>query len=129
MAYDVKDSSLYAHTGGSVTVIDVKIFSRRVMEKDERSSYIEMQQIEDLSKNKYLKISLLQESTREAISKLVTSKKLTNNVGSLKADTVLKAQNIKSLPIKSLFKITVSDSEIMDKIESIALNYEKQVGE
>src|SRR5690606_23437367 len=49
-ASDVKDSSLYAPTGCSGTVIDVKIFSRRGIEKDERSSYIEMQQIEDLTK-------------------------------------------------------------------------------
>jgi DNA-directed RNA polymerase subunit beta len=49
-ASDVKDSSLYASTGSNGTVIDVKIFSRRGIEKDERSSYIEMQQIEELSK-------------------------------------------------------------------------------
>jgi DNA-directed RNA polymerase subunit beta len=48
-ASDVKDSSLYVPTGVSGTVVDVRVFLRKGVEKDERSIYIEMQKIEELS--------------------------------------------------------------------------------
>jgi DNA-directed RNA polymerase subunit beta len=125
-ASDVKDSSLYGPIGTNGTVVDVKVFSRKGIEKDERLLYIEMQQIEELSKKKSLKISFLSDSTRNATAKLLADKKLTANVDKLKSGTVLNKENIESLSMVNLFKIIVADDKSMTQIEALASSYKSQ---
>lgn len=126
-ATDVKDSSLYAPIGINGTVIDVKVFSRKGIEKDERLVYIEMQQVEELTSKKNLKISFLDDSFKEASIKLLIEKTLSANVEKLKSGTKLFEEDLISLSRSSLIKIVVSDNDIMDKIDSLSQNYQKQI--
>jgi DNA-directed RNA polymerase subunit beta len=126
-ASDVKDSSLYAPIGINGTVVDVKIFSRRGIEKDERSSYIEMQEIEELSKKKNLKVSFLDESIKAAIVELLSGKKLTVNVEKLKSGSKLDKADLNRLTRSQLFKIATDDTKSMDKIEALTKSYNKQI--
>ena len=50
-AGDVRDASLTCPPGIEGTIVDVKIFSRKGQEKDERAKAIEASQIERLEKN------------------------------------------------------------------------------
>ncbi len=50
-AGDVRDASLYCPPGIEGMVVDVKIFSRKGQEKDERAKAIEGEQIAKLEKN------------------------------------------------------------------------------
>ena len=50
-AGDVNDASLYCPPGIEGTIVDVKIFSRKGQEKDERSKFIEGTQIAKLERN------------------------------------------------------------------------------
>ncbi len=127
-ASDVKDSSLYASTGVTGTVIDVKVFSRRGIEKDERSSYIEMQEIEELSRNKDLKISFLATAIRAEINKLLKGQDLTRDLNNkVKSGKKLDIQTLDSLSIDGLFQIIVADNKIMDQIEIFSNSYNDQV--
>ncbi len=128
-ASDVKDSSLYASTGVSGTIVDVKVFSRKGIEKDERSIYIEMQEIEELSKGKNLKTSFLENSIKEALVKLFTGKKLVNNIDKLKAKSILSSQDLESLSKGAIVKAVVDDSKVMDKAEFLIKNHNKQIAE
>jgi len=49
---DVRDSSLYAPIGMDGVVVDVKVLSRKGLDKDERSLYIESQAIQKATRNK-----------------------------------------------------------------------------
>ena len=51
-ASDVRDTSLRLPPGASGTVVEVRIFSRRGLEKDERARAIERQDIERLAKDR-----------------------------------------------------------------------------
>lgn len=128
-ASDVKDSSLYASTGSGGTVVDVKVFSRKGIEKDERSVYIEMQQIEELSKRKSLRISFLEDSLKEALIKLFADKKLTNSIDKIKSKSKLDAKELETLHKNVLIKIVVDDAKIMDKAEKLIKSYNKQTSE
>jgi DNA-directed RNA polymerase subunit beta len=128
-ASDVKDSSLYAPTGIGGTVVDVKIFSRKGIEKDERSIYIEMQQIEELSRRKNLKVSFLEDSLKRALIDLFDGHKLTNNVDKLKSKAKLEAKELESLSKNHLVKIVIDDAKVMDKAEKLIKSNNKQVGE
>ncbi len=50
-ALDVKDASLYCSPGVEGTVIDVRIFSRRGIEKDPRAKLIESDEIAKMKRN------------------------------------------------------------------------------
>ncbi|MFT5703342.1 MAG: DNA-directed RNA polymerase subunit beta [Rickettsiales bacterium] len=126
-ASDVKDSSLYAPIGASGTVIDVKVFSRKGIEKDERLVYIEMQELEELSKKRALKASFLEESLREAIILTAVGHKLSNNVDKLKTGAKLSKEDIVSLSKTNLLKISIDDSKAMDHVEALVANYQSQI--
>ena len=128
-AADVKDSSLYAPTGVSGTVVDVKVYMRKGVEKDERSIYIEMQQIEELNKQKNLKIQFLEESLKESIVKVLSGKKLTSGVDSLKNGTKLETKDLENLKKNQLIKIVVDDKNSMDQVEKIIKSVAKQNSE
>ena len=128
-ASDVKDSSLYASTGISGTVVDVKVFSRKGIEKDERSVYIEMQQIEELSKRKNLKVSFLEDSLKTALIQAFAGKKLTNNIEKLKSKSELEAKELETLSKNHLTKVVVDDAKTMDKVEKLIKSHNKQVNE
>ncbi len=128
-ASDVKDSSLYASTGTSGTVVDVKVFSRKGIEKDERSVYIEMQQIEEISKRKNLRISFLEDSLKDALIALFADKKLTSNVDKLKSKSKLEAKELEALHKNQLIKVIVDDVKSMDKAEKLIKSHNKRVAE
>ena len=50
-AGDVRDASLTCPPGIEGTIVDVRIFSRKGQEKDERAKQIEQEQIEKLERN------------------------------------------------------------------------------
>jgi DNA-directed RNA polymerase subunit beta len=128
-AADVKDSSLYASTGIGGTVVDVKVFSRKGVEKDERLIYIEMQQIEELAKSKDLKVSFLESSLKQALIGIFTGNKLVSNLDKIKAKSVLDKKDLESLSKAQLVKVAVDDSKVMDKAEKLIKSHNKQVTE
>ena len=128
-ASDVKDSSLYAPTGIDGVVVDVKVFSRKGIEKDERSIYIEMQQIEALSKAKALRVEFLETSSKDALIDLFLGKKLVNNVDKIKAKTTLATEDLSALSRHQLLKVVVDDAKVMDLAEKIAKAHSKEIAE
>lgn len=128
-AADVKDSSLYAPASVEGTIVDVKVFSRKGIEKDERSIYIEMQQIEEAAKSKNLKVSFLESSFKSALIELFNGKVLSNNIDKLKAKTTLTTEDLITLSKTNLSKIVVSDAKAMDKAEQLVKLHTKQVSE
>ncbi len=122
---DVKDSSLYVPTGVSGTVVDVKTFLRKGIEKDERSIYIEMQKIEELASKKDLHLKFLGKAIKDAIIKILEGKKLSVAFDKLKAGSILSVANLENLSIHQLVKIIISDSSAMLEIEALIKNYEE----
>jgi len=128
-AADVKDSSLYVPTGVNGTIVDVRVFLRKGIEKDERSIYIEMQQIEELSKAKNLRIHFLENSIKDSLINLFSNHKITNTIEKIKSGTKLDKDLLSVLSKSQLSKIVVSDSSIMDKAEKIIKLNTKKISE
>lgn len=126
---DVKDSSLYVPTGVSGTIVDVKTFLRKGIEKDERSIYIEMQKIEELSTKKDLHLKFLDKTIKQHIIKILDGKKLSVSFDKLKAGTLISNVDLENLSRNQLLKIVVSDSSAMLSIEELIKNYEEVVAE
>ena len=62
-ATDVRDSSLKLKSGGSGVIIDVRVFNRHGIEKDERSIAIERAEIELVQEDKLVEEEILGKQT------------------------------------------------------------------
>ncbi|HSQ97676.1 MAG TPA: DNA-directed RNA polymerase subunit beta [Rickettsiales bacterium] len=117
-ASDVKDTSLYVSPGVlNGTVIDVRVFTRQGLEKDERAVFLENQQIEKLLKDKNEMINILKANLNSQIINLVEGFTLEKSVGELKKGEKITKTSLKSLSDNLIAKIVVNDAKIMDKIE------------
>src|SRR5689334_13656085 len=75
-AGDVRDASLTCPPGIEGTIVDVKIFSRKGQEKDERAKAIEASQIERLEKNLADEIRILTDERLKRLEAILGSKEV-----------------------------------------------------
>src|ERR1700716_509077 len=75
-AGDVRDASLYCPPGIEGVIVDVKIFSRKGQEKDERAKFIEGTQIAKLEKNLSDEIRILTDERLNRLENILGGKQV-----------------------------------------------------
>ena len=75
-ATDVKDTSLRLPPGSSGTIVDVKVFNRYGIEKDDRALAIERDEIEKLANDREAELGILNRNTKERLSVLIGEKNI-----------------------------------------------------
>ncbi len=123
---DVRDSSLYAPIGMDGVVVDVKVLSRKGLDKDERSLYIESQAIQKATRNKDSSISFLKDSVSNKLKSILFGQKLANNIGKKKKSLKLDYKILQDFSLEELFKISVDDLGVMEKVGNIMKSYKEQ---
>ncbi len=130
-AGDVRDASLYCPPGIEGIVVDVKIFSRKGQEKDERAKTIEGNQIAKLEKNLSDEIRILTDERLKRLEGLLGSKEVQadlhderTNKRLLTKDTVLDRDAIERISTRNLKRIKYADkdprvNEQIDEIEEM----------
>ncbi len=108
-AIDVTDTSLRMSRGSSGTVVDVRVFNRHGIEKDERSITIERAEIEQVQQDKIVEEEILERSIKQRASQFLSGSSLTKKVKDLPEGTKLDFDTINKLSINDVFKITVGN--------------------
>jgi len=108
-AIDVTDTSLRMSRGSSGTVVDVRVFNRHGIEKDERSITIERAEIEQVQQDKIVEEEILERSIKQRASQFLSGSSLTKKVKDLTEGTKLDFEMIGSLSVNDVFKITVGN--------------------
>ena len=75
LASDIRDTSLKLPPGVSGTVVEVRVFSRRGVDKDERALAIERAEIERLAKDRDDERAILERSVPARLKALLLNKK------------------------------------------------------
>jgi DNA-directed RNA polymerase subunit beta len=127
-AADVKDTSLRVPPGVKGTVVEIRVFSRRGIEKDERAISIENAQIELISKDRDDELNILQKSFGNHIKELLTGKKFLSGSDMLKKNSVLTFEQLDQLSVNELTKLNIEGEKTTSQIESLIKNYENQLG-
>ena len=128
-AAEVKDSSLYVPPGVTGTVVDVRVFTRRGVEKDQRTLTIEKDKILKLKNDKEEKIQILEKHLIDKISNLVSGNKLTKTVAGLKTGVVVNLKPLLSLDFSDLRKLLTDNEEINNKLEFLVKNFDKTLSD
>ncbi len=108
-AIDVTDTSLRMSRGSSGTVVDVRVFNRHGIEKDERSITIERAEIEQVQQDKIVEEEILERSIKQRASQFLSGSSLTKKVKDLAEGTKLDFETVDKLSINDVFKITVGN--------------------
>ena len=109
-AIDVTDTSLRMSRGSSGTVVDVKVFNRHGIEKDERSITIERAEIEQVQQDKIVEEEILERSIKQRAAQILSGESLSKKIKDLNEGTKLDFENINQLSIGDVFKISVGKS-------------------
>jgi DNA-directed RNA polymerase subunit beta len=79
-AGDVRDTSLTVPPGIEGTIVDVKVFSRRGIDKDERAKSIEEEEVRGLEKDHQDEVSVIEMERDQKLKNLLVGKTLTQDL-------------------------------------------------
>ena len=119
-AIDVTDTSLKMPSGSGGTVIDVRVFNRHGIEKDERSITIERAEIDLVQQDRIVEEEILNRSIRQRALQILSGYKLPKKIKNLNQGTEINQENISELSSTDIFKIDLNDSkknEILNKLK------------
>ena len=108
-AIDVTDTSLKMSRGSSGTVVDVRVFNRHGIEKDERSITIERAEIETVQQDKIVEEEILERSIKQRASQILSGSILKKKVKDLDEGSKLDFEKINELSLNDIFKISVGN--------------------
>jgi len=137
-ATDVRDSSLKLPSGSAGVVIDVRVFNRHGIEKDERSLAIERSEIELVQEDKKVEEEILIRNIKLRAMDQIKGKKLNKQFKTINSDQELSAEILEDISLKEIWKLSFSDqvlsSNLMklkkqfdDANEDIKLRFEDKV--
>jgi DNA-directed RNA polymerase subunit beta len=130
-AGDVRDASLTCPPGIEGTVVDVKIFSRKGQEKDERAKFIESEQVAKLEKNLADEIRILTDERLKRLEALLGGKEVLadlhderTNKRLLSKGVLLDRDTIERISTRNLKRVKFPDkdpriNEQIDEIEEM----------
>ena len=123
-AGDVRDTSLTLSAGNEGTVINVKMFTRRGAEKDERTVAIEEEDRIKLEKDMGDEILIVSADRDDKIKSLLADKKTTSDIKNnskviISKGTPLTLELLSEVDNKDLVKIQVADAATMESVEKV----------
>jgi DNA-directed RNA polymerase subunit beta len=126
-AADVKDTSLRVPPGVKGTIVDIKVFTRRGIEKDERAIALERSEIDALSRDRDDELKIINQHTKSRIHDLLVGKEITAAPKGVEASGTLTSEQLEDLGIRSLWQFSVDDEKAMLKFETLRETYETAV--
>mgnify|MGYP000670731507 CR=1 FL=1 len=91
--------------GSNGIVIDVRVFNRHGIEKDERSLAIERAEIEQVQQDKLVEEEILERSIKQRASQILSGITVSKKIKDIEAGTKLNFESINQLSINEIFKI------------------------
>lgn len=117
-ASDVKDSSLRVPTGITGTVIDVQVFTRDGVEKDERALAIEQAELAKVRKDLLDEMRIMERDIYHRVAKILLGKTADNSVGEVTKGTEITQVQLDSTPKEQWLKIKLKQSDVKPQLES-----------
>jgi DNA-directed RNA polymerase subunit beta len=118
-ASDVKDTSLRVPSGMDGTVIDVQVFTRDGVQKDERAKQIEQAEIERVKKDLNDQLRIIEKDFYQRIESMVLGKVAQSGPSKLKSGTVITEEYLASIKPSQWLDIKLKGEESNVQLEAI----------
>ncbi len=127
-ASDVRDTSLRLPPGVAGTVVEVRVFNRHGVEKDERALAIERDEIEHLAKDRDDEKAILERTIYDRLKGLLVGQKVASGPSEFKANEVISSEKLMDLHTGVWWQISVKDDASMENIEQLKKQYDEAIG-
>ena len=123
-ASDVRDTSLRLPPGVAGTVVDVRVFNRHGIDKDERAMAIEREEIERLKKDSDDERSILNRATWSRLREMLLDQTATAVPKGLKKGAVIDQDLLDSVDRHEWWKFAVADDKTQSDLEAVKVQYD-----
>ncbi|MDP9163763.1 MAG: DNA-directed RNA polymerase subunit beta, partial [Pseudomonadota bacterium] len=123
-ASDVRDTSLRLPPGVAGTVVDVRVFNRHGIDKDERAMAIEREEIERLKKDSDDERSILNRATWTRLREMLLGQTATAVPKGLKKGAVIDQDLLDGVDRHEWWKFAVADDKTQSDLEAVKVQYD-----
>ncbi|MGB4107389.1 MAG: DNA-directed RNA polymerase subunit beta [Alphaproteobacteria bacterium] len=128
-AADVKDTSLRLPPGAQGTIVEVRVFNRRGIDKDARALSIEQQEIERLAKDRDDERKILEDGFYGRLSDILVGQTVSTAAkeAKIKKGTKLKVSDLEEIKRGHWREIAIDNDKRMTEIEAMSKTFDVAV--
>ena len=123
-ASDVRDTSLRLPPGVSGTIVEVRVFNRHGVDKDERAMAIEREEIERLAKDRDDELQILDRNVYGASQRPLMGKEVAKGPHGARKGTDPRRAMLDEIPRSQWWEIGLADEKVQAEVEAIHKQYE-----
>ncbi len=124
-ASDVRDTSLRMSPGAFGTVVEVRVFNRHGIEKDERAMSIEREEIERLAKDRDDEQSILDRNVYSRLTDMLKGRKGIAGPKGYKKGDAITPELMEEHPRSQWWQFAVDDEKQQSKVEALRNQYDE----
>ncbi len=123
-ASDVRDTSLRLPPGVAGTVVEVRVFNRHGIDKDERAMAIEREEIERLAKDRDDELQILDRNVYGRLRDALVGQEVAKGPQGARKGTSITVEVLDEIPRSQWWEIALADENSMAGVEAIGKQYE-----
>ncbi|MGB7967513.1 MAG: DNA-directed RNA polymerase subunit beta, partial [Methylocella sp.] len=124
-ASDVRDTSLRVPPGVQGTIVEVRVFNRHGVDKDERAQAIEREEIERLAKDRDDELAILDRNVYARLIDVLVDKKAIAGPKGFKRDTKLTREIVEDYPRSQWWIFAIENDKTMAELEAMRRQYDE----
>jgi DNA-directed RNA polymerase subunit beta len=125
-ASDVRDTSLRLPPGDFGTVVEVRVFNRHGIEKDERALQIEREEVESLARDRDDEMAILERNTYARLRALILGKVAVKGPKGVKANSPITEELLDGLSRGQWWQLALGDEADAAQVEALNTQFEAQ---
>ena len=124
-AADVRDTSLRVPPGVTGTIVEVRVFNRHGVDKDQRAMSIERAEEERLAEDRDDELSILERNIFSRLSEILLNKTAASGPKGMAADTKITQSVLDTIPKHQWWQIGLRNEKAMAEIEGLRQQYDE----
>ncbi|MBS40925.1 MAG: DNA-directed RNA polymerase subunit beta [Rhodospirillales bacterium] len=124
-ASDVRDTSLRLPPGVAGTVVEVRVFNRRGVEKDERALTIETDEIDRLAKDRNDEQAIIERNIYARLESLLLGKVAVDGPNNFPSNVKITQENLDGLTKGQLWQLVMKNSDVITQVEKLKKEYDE----
>ncbi|WP_333828044.1 DNA-directed RNA polymerase subunit beta [Pararhodobacter sp.] len=125
-ASDVRDTSLRLPPGAYGTVVEVRVFNRHGVDKDERALQIEREEIERLSRDRDDELAILERNIYARLRQLILGKTAVKGPKGVRPNSEINEELLESLSRGQWWQLALGDEAGAQEVEALNALYDQQ---
>ncbi len=126
-ASDVRDTSLKLPPGDYGTVVEVRVFNRHGIEKDERALQIEREEVERLARDRDDETGILNRNIYARLKTMILGKTAVKGPKGVKSGSTITEDLLETLSHGQWWQLALSDDKEAAEMEALNAQYEVQL--